>query len=47
MFSVKIPTKQCKYSLFEMAPHLSALAVVLALESIPEFHVGFEHRNSG
>lgn len=39
MFSMKLPTKQYDCNIVEMAPHISALSLVLALESIPAFDV--------
>lgn len=41
MFSMKIPTKQYDCNIVEMAPHISALALVLTLESISAFDVLF------
>lgn len=41
MFSIKVPISEGEKHLYELSPHISALAVVLALESIPQFRVVF------
>lgn len=41
MFSIKVPISEGEKHLYELSPHISALAVVLALESIPQFHVDY------
>lgn len=39
MFSIKVPISEGEKHLYELSPHISALAMVLALEAIPQFHV--------